>query len=111
MTRRGLLLLAAAVALGPLVGCWLLTPRTAIMRWNAARIEIGMTPAEVEAILGGPARQEGGPYLMTMRAPDMLWETPDLAVCVWFDGAGRVRSVRVYHDDGPPEFLRRWLRL
>jgi hypothetical protein len=57
-TRRALLLgLAAAVAL---VAAWLLWPRTAITRENGAKIREGMALAEVEAILGGPARNEAG---------------------------------------------------
>ncbi|SRR5260370_6050871 len=62
MTRRRLLLvvsagvLAASLALG--AGAWLRWPRTAITRENAAKIHIGMTLAEVEAILGGPPRDD-----------------------------------------------------
>jgi hypothetical protein len=41
-----------------LLGAWLLWPRTAITAAGAAKIEVGMTLAEVEAILGGPARDE-----------------------------------------------------
>jgi outer membrane protein assembly factor BamE (lipoprotein component of BamABCDE complex) len=59
MTRRRLLLFALiAVAVVLAVGVWLLWPRTAITRENAAKIQAGMTLAEVEAILGGPARDE-----------------------------------------------------
>ena len=57
-TRRRLMLfglLAGLLALG--AGGWLLWPRTsAITRENAAKIKAGMSLAEVEAILGGPAR-------------------------------------------------------
>jgi hypothetical protein len=58
--RRRLFLALGVVACLLLVGggAWLLWPRSAITRENAARIEIGMTLAEVEAILGGAARDE-----------------------------------------------------
>jgi hypothetical protein len=42
----------------------LLWPRTAITPENAAKVREGMTREEVEAILGGPERDEyGGPLL------------------------------------------------
>src|SRR5260370_5738376 len=57
--RRRLLLfglLAGSLALG--AGLWLLWPRSAITRENAAKIQEEMTLAEVEAILGGPERDD-----------------------------------------------------
>jgi hypothetical protein len=57
--RPRLLLFAVSAGLVALaVGAWLFWPRTAITRENAAKIQPGMTLAEVEAILGGPAREE-----------------------------------------------------
>jgi hypothetical protein len=58
MPRRRLLLFALPAML-VLVGVvwvafWLAKPRTAITRENAARIQEGMTLAEVETMLGGP---------------------------------------------------------
>ena len=59
MTRRRVLLLGLlATAVGVAAAAWLLWPRTAITRENAAKVREGMTLAEVEAILGGPARDE-----------------------------------------------------
>jgi hypothetical protein len=60
MARRTRLLLFGlpAALVGALLVAWLLWPRTAITRENAARIELGMTVAEVEAFLGGPARDD-----------------------------------------------------
>ena len=59
-TRRRLLLfglLAGLLALG--TGVWLLWPRpSAITSENAAKIQVGMTLAEVEVILGARARRE-----------------------------------------------------
>jgi hypothetical protein len=70
--RRLLLFgLPAAVLLG-LLAAWWLWPRTVITADNAAKIRPGMTLAEVEAILGGPARDEStGPL-----AADLGDETP-----------------------------------
>ena len=60
MGRRRVLLLgsAAVVVVGLAIGVWTLWPRTAITEENAAKLRPGMTLAEVEAILGGPARIE-----------------------------------------------------
>jgi hypothetical protein len=56
-------------------GGWLLWPRAAITRYNAAKLEAGMTLAEVEAILGGPARVETtGPV-----EPDIEMDEPQIA--------------------------------
>jgi len=49
---------AAVVVVGLAIGVWTLWPRTAITEENAAKLRPGMTLAEVEAILGGPARIE-----------------------------------------------------
>src|ERR1700722_14500609 len=74
MTRRRVLLiglLAATVALG--VCEWMLWPRppSAITRANAAKITEGMTLAEVEAILGGPPRDEStGTVVSDFDGPD-----------------------------------------
>jgi hypothetical protein len=56
--RRFLFFSLAAAVVGLAVGVWLLWPCTAITRDNVAKIRKGMTRAEVEAILGGPARNE-----------------------------------------------------
>ena len=56
-TRRRLLLPSLLACLATLaVVLW---PRTAITPENAAKIQAGMTLTEVEALLGGPARDEG----------------------------------------------------
>jgi hypothetical protein len=58
--RRRLLVfgLLAGVTVAGLLAAWMFWPRTTINGGNIARIEKGMTLAEVEAILGGPARDE-----------------------------------------------------
>jgi hypothetical protein len=55
--RLLLLILPAGLAALAIVIC-MLWPRTSITRENASKIQVGMTLAEVEAILGGPARDE-----------------------------------------------------
>src|SRR6516162_7726428 len=59
MNMRRLLLLCLPVSLAALgLAAWLLWPRTAITPENAEKVQRGMTLAEVEAILGGPARDD-----------------------------------------------------
>jgi hypothetical protein len=57
-TPRQLLLRWPIAVVALAAGAWLLLPRPAITRENAARIQVGMTLTEVEALLGGPARAE-----------------------------------------------------
>jgi hypothetical protein len=58
-TRRRLLVIGLPFALMVLLGLWLLWPRSStITRENASKIQVGMTLAEVEALLGGPPRDE-----------------------------------------------------
>jgi hypothetical protein len=73
--RRRVLLfgpLATLLALG--VSGWLLWPRpSAITRENAAKVLVGMTLAEVEVILGGPARDDTtGPTRRRVEDEDRL---------------------------------------
>jgi hypothetical protein len=71
-TRRLLLFGLPAALLASAIAAALLWPRTAITRENAARIQVGMTLAEVESILGGPVRDETtGPCV-----PDLAKEGP-----------------------------------
>jgi hypothetical protein len=71
-TRRLLLFGLPAGLVAAMLAVWLLWPRTAITRENAERIAVGMTLAEVEQILGGPARDEAtGP--VTADGPGTLW--------------------------------------
>ncbi len=65
-SRHFLFLSLVSVVVALAVGLWLLWPRTAITRENAAKIKVGMTLAEVESILGGPDRDEGtGTFIYT----------------------------------------------
>jgi hypothetical protein len=125
MTRRRLFLLALPVALVLLgVGTFVLWPRTAITRENAERIQVGMTLAEVEEMLGGPARDEMSPGSAAMfgdldpseqgLSQESDWMSDDIALRIAFD-AGRVTSrhiVRIGFRDEPLMVrVRRWLHL
>jgi hypothetical protein len=117
--ERRLVSMAALVSVATIaVGVWLSWPRTAITRENAERIQPGMTLAEVEAILGGPARDEGPEQrsavsIQSVR-PDREWNSAQVSVWVFLDVEGRVRECRaipVPPAPGPLERLRRWLGL
>jgi SmpA / OmlA family len=129
MTRRRHLLLTLPVALVLVAaGGWLLWPRpaSAITRENAAKINVGMTLAEVEAVLGGPARDEAtGAIAMDNlevvehhpgpEERESLWTTNQLIISVWFDGHGLVTSSHAIpvcvENESLLEVLRRWLGL
>ncbi len=135
-TRRTLLL-ALPVTLGMIAAAlWLLWPRTAITRENAARIQPGMTRADVEALLGGPARDDTtGPVaredppefappdaqgrrfritLIDLR-PHLEWHSDEVQVWVHVDAEGRVTDCRAFPmrrtDESLLDRLRRWLGL
>jgi hypothetical protein len=132
-TRRRLLLfglLAGLLAMA--AGVWLLWPRTAITRENAARIQEGMTRQEVESILGGPQRVEVGGKTMTggsgtsrvvhvmkpgVYAEFPFWVSVEAWIVVSFDENERVRAGGVEcrsvvrNEESPLDKLRRWLRL
>ena len=117
-TRRLMLFCLPAAMVAGLTVAWLSWPRTAITRENAERIQPGMTLAEVEAILGGPARDEGPEQrsLVSIQSvrPDREWNSAQVSVWVFLDVEGRVRECRaipVPPAPGPLERLRRWLGL
>jgi hypothetical protein len=130
MTRRRLLLLAVFTALVvAVVAAALLCQHTSITRENEARIREGMTMAELEAILGGPPRDEiSGPTdydpdAATVRVgrptPTVVtriyeWRSDEVLIRVHFDAAGRAEWIntcplhRVY--PGVVATVRHWLR-
>jgi hypothetical protein len=133
MTRRRLLLFGLPIGLA--IGVWLLWPRSAITRENAAKIQNGMTLEEVEAILGGPARHDAtGPVTADLDTdadteredvilPNMFfaerggakqWQSDYAAVLVHFDEAGCVDAYRIIplrrEHESPLNLLRRCLR-
>jgi hypothetical protein len=136
-TRRRLLLFglpAALVLLG--VGAVVLWPRpSAITPENAKKIQKGMTLAEVEELLGGPARNESGmpdnfindafviadaeEIKMGRLRPgprpfkDKRWAVPGYLIVVDFDDSGLVVRHQNFTVDVHRSFLdrlRRWLR-
>jgi hypothetical protein len=139
MTRRRVLLLgSAAVAGGLAVTAWAMwPPATAITADNAASIKLGMTLAEVEAILGGPARDEAtGPVerieppdfappdsrgirgritIIDMRAGVQRWDSDHARVWVHFDQSGLVTDSQVFplrrREESTVAMIRRWLHL
>ena len=66
--RKWLLMLVVLSGVA-LAGCWLL-PRTQINAANFAKLQVGMTRAEVEAILGGSPRDESTGELVPVFSPD-----------------------------------------
>jgi outer membrane protein assembly factor BamE (lipoprotein component of BamABCDE complex) len=130
--KRRCLLLITAIAVLVLVGVGVLAlalrphqPSTAITRENAAKIQHGMTVAEVEALLGGPARDDTtGPleidisYTSTHGACQRDWRSDEVVIAVCFDADGRV--IDSCNDPVQPlprqqdsvfDVLRRWLSL
>jgi hypothetical protein len=94
-SRRRLLLLAVVGVAALALGGWLLWPRTAITRDNAERIQVGMNLAEVEAILGGPARDQRRAVVEYDMArgeqePTELENAPELRELVWMSDEARV---------------------
>jgi hypothetical protein len=141
MTRRVLLMfgLLSIAALG-LAGFWLLWPSSAINRENAAKIRDGMSLAEVEAILGGPARDDStGPVMADLHDDDgrplterelirtlagmwennipapKFWRSNQVMIGVHLDPSGRVARCEVLRvrriQAGPMDILRRWFGL
>jgi hypothetical protein len=125
MSRRSRRLVLFGLPAGLAVlafAAWLLWPRTAITRENAAKIQQGMTLAEVQAVLGEPADPRGedsalwpddvipaGSRLVVGR----FWVGDDVLVVVAFDRGGRVEAVRVLGRARVTlaDRLRRWLGL
>src|SRR5262245_43912220 len=114
-TRR--LLLLALPAAGLALGLVALLPGTspsAITLENAGKIRVGMTLAEVEALLGGPQRNETDHFIdITRRADSKCWASSHIIVIVELDEGGRVTR----HDEFPPRrgrflaTLQHWLGL
>lgn len=110
--------LVALVLLG--VSVWWLWPReqSAITRANAEKIHVGMTLAEVQAILGGPPRMEGSLVRRFGWNLDVQQRDAETAVAthtwiglhakveVGVNGNGRVVSLETRHpaDDHAPLF-------
>ena len=126
MKRRRLMLSAIPFMLVMIgvtgIATYLMQPRTAITRANAAKIQPGMTLAEVEAILDGPARNDATgrvSYCLTgikgfdpnvPRPPE--WLSEEVLVMVYLDANHRVQRcvpVDVRREDSLVEIIRRRL--
>jgi hypothetical protein len=94
MRRKRLWLLALLVLVAVAVVGWLVVSApSALDEATAARIQVGMTRAEVEDLLGAPDRT-GGPI---DRPNKGAWVGDDFVCFVEFDAADTVRSVKVMH--------------
>jgi hypothetical protein len=123
MNRKRWALVLMLVACAGVFGGWLIWPRSAITRENAAKIKVGMTLAEVEMILGGRGRDEstglligddddlpevaafGGRlhYFCGSWSFDAVqnwvpteWANNHLVIVVYLDDEGRVGCYRAY---------------
>src|SRR5947209_17090532 len=88
MTRRRVLLLGSVAVVAALaVAVWMVWPRRSVItRENIDRITDGMTLDEVEAILGGPARDEVGNLSCNpVQGGRRCWMTNGCAVWITFD--------------------------
>jgi SmpA / OmlA family len=127
MTRRSRRLVLFALTAGlpvALIAAWLVWPRTAITRENAAQIREGMTRSEVEAILGRtpiPRPTDRKIWHRTPNGAEMFvgdyWWEGDMVVIVAFDDAGKVRETQTFEvpdsrrRDTFLDKVRRWLHL
>ena len=133
-TRRRLLVIGLPFVL-MVLGLWMLWPRSStITRENAGRIQKGMTLAEVEALLGGPARDDStGPVVRDNDDPrrdpivwpahlfnpnsrlPVQWQSDEVTITVAFNpeaqvtGSGFLPLRRA--DESLLDKIRRWLRL
>jgi hypothetical protein len=122
-TRRRLFIVVGLLACMLVAGgiaTWLLRSDTAITRENAEKIRPGMTLAEVEAILGGPPRDEcigsqrSCTWIGDIRGNHpAVWVGPDTAFRADFGDDERVVAMAVgdvqYDHEPPVDMLRRWL--
>jgi hypothetical protein len=128
-TRRRLLFSLPAGLAVALVTAWLFWPRTAITEENAAKVQVGMTLAEVEAVLGGPARDEStGPLTTDIALRQValrqvmlddslsgLWTSNHVMVCINFGADRQVTQMSWFPvrraQESLLDHLRRWLGL
>jgi hypothetical protein len=134
MTRRRVLLLGSIAVVAALaVTGWVVSRQSAITRENAARISEDMTLAEVEAILGGPERDDStgptefdpdrdnlvyvitGSDLETRPLTVHWWHTDTVSIGVSSSADGHVWAVDKRpmrrQSQGALDTLRRWLHL
>jgi hypothetical protein len=132
MRKRTLLVVLAGVVVVVLLGCtghFLLSPSGQATHDNFARLESGMSLAEVESILGPSGDQTTGPAFKVLRGRLDEWPPPGTTVVEWesddswitvaFDVSGRevaaVYSRMARNQQGPLDNLlwrakRQWHR-
>ena len=123
MNRRHLLVLFLSVTLALATGVWLLLPPPSLItRDNASKnLHRGMTLVEIEQVLGGPARDEGGRLPLSRnfqplreKPPSHEWATPEVIVQVWLDDAGQLHECNIIFSSANEDTLfnkiLRWMR-
>jgi hypothetical protein len=121
MTRKKLILACAFLLLTFLGAIWSLfvfSRQPGINRWNAERIVIGMTEAQVEELLGGTAGDRAPPteILWTagwsfadteafLNGVQKKWLNDKVRIWVFFDSNDRVISTYIYYVGGSESFL------
>jgi len=137
-TKRKLVVLGVIMVTAAVIAYAVLSARSAINAENAAKIQVGMDLATVEALLGGPARDESTGRLTTdetqndaegvfavkmwrvymsadMSQRAQYWSSDEFIVHVDFNELGlvvHVETLRVRRvAEWPWAKLRRWLRL
>jgi hypothetical protein len=89
---------------------WLAWPRPGITEANGARIQVGMTLREVEALLGEPAGSEfREAYDPAVRW--RAWEGPAIRASVAFDVRGKVVDKTLRPQALAEPWFYRWRRL
>jgi hypothetical protein len=89
---------------------WLAWPRPGITESNCARIQVGMTLEEVEALLGGPAGSEfREAYDPAVRW--RAWEGPAIRASIAFDSRGKVVYKTIRFQAPETWWFERWRRL
>jgi hypothetical protein len=124
MKRRRFFLSVAvlAVVLAGGLAVLIFLPRSPISQRNCDRIQLGMSEAEVESILGGPQgnHQDRQVDINVPLPPRQglfmkVWIGNDGAALVYFDKANKVGHVHfapaLNRDDSFLGRIRRWLRL
>jgi hypothetical protein len=125
MFGRRLFMFSLALALVVLcLSSWLLWPNSAITHENVRRIQKGMTLAEVEEILGGPARDDTSRrrsnaqkhVIEDATGTTHLWWSDTVCIAITLNRAGLVTTIDVspvtpIERENAVAMLRRWLRL
>lgn len=114
--------IAVCLALAVCLSAWLLSRPHPVNRANFQRIQVGMTLAEVEDILGPPGDHAGVIYLsrcrLSGRWPEserddqgagFEWMSNEGEIAIWFDEDRRVAKTRFWEPQvcQPPVILDR----